>query len=59
MIGPKDFINDRHFDAFLAAVSRSEDVRFVGMSESVRERVNSAGASRTPQTVDAGHRASQ
>lgn len=58
MIGhTKDFINDRHCDAFLAAVSHSESVRFVTMSESVRERVNSAGASRTPQTMDAGHRA--
>lgn len=60
MIGhTKDFINDRHFDAFLAAVSRSESVRFVTMSESVRERLTSAETSRTPQTVDAGHRASR
>ena len=60
MIGhTKDFINDRHFAAFLAAVSRSENVRCVTMSESVRERVTSAEASRTSQTVDAGHRASQ
>lgn len=60
MIGhSKDFVNDRHFDAFLAVLHRSENVRFVNMSESVRERLTSTSAAKTSETVDAGHRASQ
>jgi hypothetical protein len=41
MIGhSKDFVNDRHFDNFLAVVSRDRDVRFVGVSEYVHEALS-------------------
>jgi hypothetical protein len=54
MIGhSKDFINDRQFDKFLAVVSRSGSVRFVSMSEYVREALGGPGISRSADNVGA------
>jgi hypothetical protein len=54
MIGhSKDFVNDRHFDEFLATVSRSGSVRFAGMSEYVHKALREPGISRSVDTVDA------
>jgi hypothetical protein len=48
MIGhSKDFVNDRHFDGFLAAVARSGTVRFASMSEYVQEALGGAGIPRS------------
>jgi len=33
----KDFVNDRHFERFLARLGESGDVRFRSMSEVIRD----------------------
>jgi len=47
MIGhAKDFVNDRQFDEFLAALARRGTVRFMSLSESVREMWSAPSVSR-------------
>lgn len=59
MIGhSKDFINDRHFEAFLDALNGDENVRFVNLSESVQQRLIPADDRRTSEAVDVGSRPS-
>ena len=54
MIGhAKDFVNDRQFDKFLAALSRSRDVSFMTMSESIQEVSSVPGGSRLADSTDA------
>jgi len=55
MIGhSKDFSNDRQFEEFLAALSRSGNVRFMSMSESVQEALRVPRISRATETVKGG-----
>jgi hypothetical protein len=53
MIGhSKDFVNDRQFDEFLAALARSKSVRFVSMSESIEEALCVPSISKSTEIVD-------
>jgi hypothetical protein len=52
MIGhAKDFVNDRQFEEFLAALPHRSDVRFVSMSESLHELLSAPGISRSTETA--------
>jgi len=51
----KDFVNDRHFDRFLAAASQSRRVCLTSMSECVREALGGAGLSSSAAHVAACH----
>lgn len=54
MIGhSKDFVNDRQFDEFLAALARSSSVRFVSMSEYVHKVLRGPDIFRSVDTADA------
>ncbi len=60
MIGhSKDFLNDRQFDEFLAALSGSANVRFVTISEGIQNSLCVPGISRLSETVDSGVTGSQ
>ncbi len=55
MIGhTKDFVNDRHFEAFLAALACRANVRFTTISQCVQALLSAAKASGSREAVDAG-----
>jgi hypothetical protein len=55
MVGhSKDFVNDRHFDEFLAALSRRKTVCFMSMSEIIQDAWRKPGGARPMQSADAG-----
>jgi hypothetical protein len=55
MIGhSKDFVNDRQFEEFLAALSRIRTVRFASMSEILQEALSAPSIFRSAEAGDAG-----